>query len=592
MKIFRLVNAELRKIFLRPTIFVMIALLVLCSFISLLAFNPDKREVDSTINATGRTVGELYGNFMSSSPSSSFTTKSELDEKLEAAKSSNFSFTQKDATLTELKNIAGENQLAQNNYSNLLISLEKAARPGDIPESQCFQQANKQLQLFKQSLSSTIIAFGKLKNSSRYFLTQQEFDEVNEKLKKLDSAVVVYNTTQTKKVYENILNSVKKYEFNKMMLNFINNVQEIIVDSQTIEQIEEKYYIPAKTKLGTEHEESSLMGKIQKFYLDYAAEGDQEHLDNFIALLSDYKAYVNMSCENLNCALLLEIADGISDKKMQSFLGYGNFNQLTISSQLKKNSYMIQNDLNPRTTLEAMNFGVNSGDETNVWDFVCFSMNISVLLIIVFCVIICSKMIAGEQTAGTMKMLAIRPFSRNKILGGKLLATMFFSMIFVAFTFVISFGIGWAFFGLPTGQMMIGVFNGSNVIYTHPLVFCLFLILSMFLKVFIYVSIATMISVLFRSNMGSGMISFAIVIITLILNGFLGTKYYFKYFPMANFDIYKYFTSSQTASGFKAIFSSPQIIDTSFVFTIVYALIMIVVLNGISFIAFNKKDIA
>lgn len=298
-----------------------------------------------------------------------------------------------------------------------------------------------------------------------------------------------------------------------------------------------------------------------------------------------------MTCENLNCAIQLEVGKDKSDIEMQTYVGYTNYNALLLSSNLSKNAFMINNNINPRTTLESLSFGVNSGNETNAWDFIAFSMNITSLLIIIFCVLISSKIIAGEQTGGTMKLLAIRPFTRNKILGGKLLATMFFSMIFVCFSFIVSFGIGWAFYGLPH-QMMIGVFNGSSVIYTHPIVFCLFLILSLFLKVFIYVSIATMISVLFRSYTGSSMISFAIVIVTLILNGVLATKSWFKYFPMANFDLYKYFTTSQSATGFKAIFTSPLIIDTSFVFSLLYSLGIIIILNLISFVAFKRKDIA
>lgn len=592
MKVFRLVNAELRKIFLRPTIFVMIALLVLCSFVSLLAFNPDKRASDSAVNTQGSTVSAIYTNFMQNSSSSSFTTKYDLDNKLETALNSVYVFTQTDSVLVELKSIADDGRQAQNDYHNLEIALENAARPtASVSNTTYFLQANSCLSTFHNSLQATIIAFGKFKNSNKYYLTASKFDELNEKLKRLDGFVVVYTTTQTKKVYENILSSIRKYEFDKTMTEFIESVEEIKISNEKFNEIKSNYYTPTKERLGNESDENSLMGKIKKYYDEHASEGAQEYRDEFSALLADYKAYVNMGCENLECAINLEVANNISDKTMQTYLGYSDFNRLTTSSLLQKNSYMIDNNINPRTTLDTMNFGVNSGDETNAWDFVCFAMNITSLLIIVFCVIICSKIIAGEQAGGTMKMLAIRPFTRNKILGGKLLATMFFSMIFVVFSFIVNLGIGWAFFGLPN-QMMIGVFNGASVIYTHPLMFCLFLILSLFLKVFIYVSIATMISVLFRSYTGSSMVSFAIVIITLILNGVLGTKHYFKYFPMANFDIYKYFSSTQTASGFKAIFSSPQIIDTSFVFTFVYAIIMLIVLNGISFLAFNKKDIA
>ena len=121
----------------------MVALLVLCSFISLLAFNPDKRATDSTINAEGATVSAIYNNFMQSTSSTSYTTKLDLDNKLESALQYNYSLTQTDSALTELKNIAGENQTAQRDYHNLEIALENAVRPAGRPESICFQQQHK-----------------------------------------------------------------------------------------------------------------------------------------------------------------------------------------------------------------------------------------------------------------------------------------------------------------------------------------------------------------------------------------------------------------------------------------------------------------
>ncbi len=591
MKVFRLVNAELRKIFLRPTIFIMIAVLVLGAFISLLAFNPDNKSQSSAIEVEGTTISAIYNNFTQSSSSSKFTTKFDLDNKLEQSKENLLNFTTKDDVLTNLTAIAGKGQKAQSDYNNLQIALENAARPTTLAPETYYRQANTCLATFKTSLNETIIAFANFSQSNKYYLTKDEYDHISNTLSKIDNVVVAHTTLQNQKVYETILSTLRKNNFNDLMTDFIANVKPINLEIEKYNDIIKNYYDTSKAVLGSAEEPESLMGKIYTYYVENASEGKQEKRDEIALLISDYKAYINMTCENLRCALELEISNDITDKQMQTYINYSNFNKLMSSSTLSKNAYMIENGINPRTTLETMNFGVNSGDETNAWDFIAFSMNISSLIIIVFCVLICSKSIAGEQTGGTMKMLAIRPYSRNKILGGKLLSTMFFSMIFVLFSFIVSFAIGWAFYGLP-GQMMIGVFNGTNVIYTHPIVFCLFLTLSLFLKIFIYVSIATMISVTFRSYTGSSMVSFAIVILTLILNGVLGGKHFFKYFPMANFDIYKYFTTSQTAMGFKAIFSSPLIIDTSFLFTFLYALGMILVFNLISFICFNKKDIA
>ena len=593
MKVFRLVKAELRKIFLRPTIFIMIAVLLVASFISLFAFFPDTKAVESTIEIQGDTVGSIYNNFMQPNVSTTHTTKAELDAKLDQKLNDVYLFTQNDQILIDLNNIAGLNvgAQAQIDYQLLIEALERAARPANMSPSLVYQEANNCLENFKNSLSGVIMTLAKFETSDKYYLAQSEYESIKDTLTSLSNVVIAHKSHQSSKVYDTMLSTIRKFRFDEVVPEFISKVAPILISTESYDAIKADYYDTSKTTLGTIDTEGSLMHSIHSFYLENAGEGGQEYRETMINLLSDYKAYVNLACENLECATQIEVGKDKSDKEMQKFINYESYNKLLSSSALQKNAYMVNNNINPRTTLDSINFGVNSGNETNAWDFICFSMNISCLVIIIFCVLICSKIIAGEQAGGTMKLLAIRPFTRSKILGGKLLATMFFSMIFIAFSFIINFALGWAKFGLP-GQMMIGVFNGTSVIYSHPIVFCIFLLLSLFIKTFVYVSIATMISVIFRSYTGSSMVSFGIVIVTLILNGVLATKSWFKYFPMANFDLYKYFTTTQAATGFKAIFSSPLIIDTNFFFSFLYTFGLIILFNVISFFLFRRKDIA
>ena len=183
MKVFRLVKAELRKIFLRPTIFIMIAVLLVASFISLFAFFPDTKAVESTIEIQGDTVGSIYNNFMQPNVSTTHTTKAELDAKLDQKLNDVYLFTQNDQILIDLNNIAGLNvgAQAQIDYQLLIEALERAARPANMSASLVYQEANNCLENFKNSLSSVIMTLAKFETSDKYYLAQSEYESIKDK---------------------------------------------------------------------------------------------------------------------------------------------------------------------------------------------------------------------------------------------------------------------------------------------------------------------------------------------------------------------------------------------------------------------------
>ncbi|MEG1499831.1 MAG: ABC transporter permease subunit, partial [Clostridia bacterium] len=237
--------------------------------------------------------------------------------------------------------------------------------------------------------------------------------------------------------------------------------------------------------------------------------------------------------------------------------------------------------------------GLNSGTTTNAYDFVAYSNEIVSILIVIFSILIASKLIAGEQSNGTMKLLAIRPYSRTKIIFGKLFATIFFAAIFMLFATICNLLIGIGFFGLPATSLMIGVFNGTSVFVSHPIVFLIFSTFSIFLKIIMFTSIAVLISVLFKSYTGAAFSSFIIYILTFGLNFLLKGTSWYKFFPTANFDLYKYFIPlQQTADPTLANIIYPLFNDANFFLTLGIFLGTLLIIQLISIITFKRKDIA
>ena len=83
-KVFKLAFAEFNKIFYRPSIFILTALLIIVLVVSNFYFKPT-----TTVNKlsyVGENVESIYNQFMSSSTSSSTTTKASIDKNIENTK--------------------------------------------------------------------------------------------------------------------------------------------------------------------------------------------------------------------------------------------------------------------------------------------------------------------------------------------------------------------------------------------------------------------------------------------------------------------------------------------------------------------------
>ncbi len=210
-------------------------------------------------------------------------------------------------------------------------------------------------------------------------------------------------------------------------------------------------------------------------------------------------------------------------------------------------------------------------------------MKYSVLIVMItfLTVIIAGDSVAGEFSSGTIKLLLIRPASRSKILLSKYLACFLFALFLLLILFLStlitnSLIFGFTDFNLPYLHMgSTGEVVESNmvlqVLKTYGLA-CVSLIM--------IVTIAFMISSVFRSSA----LSIALSLVLLFLGPnltFLLAKYeWVKYVLFANIDL------SQYTSG------SPLIEGMTLQFSIIVLLVYFIIFNALSWFIFNKRDVA
>ena len=202
-------------------------------------------------------------------------------------------------------------------------------------------------------------------------------------------------------------------------------------------------------------------------------------------------------------------------------------------------------------------------------------------MVIIFAIIIAADMVAGEYTAGTMKLLLIRPHSRTKILLSKYIAVSLFAVVMLALLVV---------FGYATNAL----FYGSGNIYTTDLFLnqqgqivqqnVLMQVIKMYgLSIFPvmgYVTLAFAVSTILRNSALAVGISLFIMIVGNSMIEATAKMEGLKYLPFANSDISLY------------IFHLPARPEMTLGFSISVLLAYIFTLTFISWAVFKKRDVS
>jgi ABC-2 type transport system permease protein len=237
-----------------------------------------------------------------------------------------------------------------------------------------------------------------------------------------------------------------------------------------------------------------------------------------------------------------------------------------IEKALKRDQYSLDHNIPPM--------------ETTLWGGVMGAAGL-VQLITLFTVIICGDMVAGEFTWGTIKMLLIRPASRSKILLSKYISTLLFALVLLLTLFVSSVVVN----GILNGFHDIGMpylsVDSSGTVHENNLMLHVFTTYAYKLvELVMVVTLAFMISTVFRSASLAIGISIFIMFAGQLIAMFLMRYSWGKYFLFANTDLTQYLEGRPLQEGM------------SLGFSITVLIVYFVIFNVLSWTIFKRRDVA
>lgn len=591
-KIFKLALAEFNKIFYRPSIFILTALLIIVLVVSNFYFKPT-----TTVNKlsyVGANVEEIHKQFMASSTSGSAITKASID-----------------------KSIADTKKEIDEAYYNL-VSIDKYQELTDqvlvittYYEKQFISELLYIVQLSPAEFNSTrktrtIAIFNELRTKCsditnylassikdtklNFYMSQADYDFIYSKFLNLhDDLLADYSTYNLKDFisraeilrdkYKAFLEGIDKQTPSEISQK-LNSFEKIELDAKIFKEMIDTYYTEPVEKL-----EKIYFKNVEDVYAEIATSNEQEDIAKLNVPISQYYSYANMNMTVLKNKFTLYHIGDKTDTQLKELVGFSEVSKYQLTEQIQTYQYLLDNGKFDYDYLTSFNFNISSGETPNVYDYTFFTMQILTLLISIFTIFYACSSIAGDQSTGTMKMIAIRPYSRNKLFAGKYISCFLFALLLLVVSFVASFVVGAVSYGITFAPCLI-VFNSTVVAEISPLIILLIYFLSLAFNVMFFISLAMFLSLICKSNTLSVFLTSIILIVGLVLNGLVGAVW-LKYFPLAHLDLFKYLGNSQLG-----LFSNNILPDTNFVLSFGIVFGLIVFMNIFSHIIFKHRDIA
>lgn len=587
-KVFKLANNELKKTFMRPSMYILTALLFLALVICSFVFKPT--ETRREISITGDSIFMVYNEFTEKENS--------FNAQITSAKNNYEAYLETDNTkntfkqyFVELNNVYFENlflsaaDYATGNLSkkddviNCLISTKTYA--GTIMNYMSSNLKDKQLGFYlPQKVYDDLFKYlTKLSESIKKKAEMEEFTqdamlaEANFILKNFRNDNIIQSKIDSIKNLEEINKDDFKTKFDAIIneyyyKNFDRNTGEIIGKLKAKRDVVYNYYSDAQTKIES--------GELTK----------QDAIDGLSYRIVSYQAFVYECTKILNDEFILTLAGNKKDSELENYIGFSSNSVYNTREELSKAYFFYNNtDLNSNDFLDAFNFNTNSGYETNAYDFTIFAMQILMILIIVFCIFFAGSSIVGEQSLGTLKMTATRPYSRNKLLSGKILSCVFVGIILMLVSFVASFVVGTAMYGFTFKNVLV-VLNSTNVMILNPFVLLILYLFSCLINIVFYISLAMVISLILKNNVVSVFLSSIVYFATIIINSLVSSSV-IKFIPTVHLDVYKYLTNSSL--GFLKFNVIP---DVNLYISLGVIIACGFVMNLASHLIFTRRDIA
>lgn len=570
MKIFRLARAELNKLFQRPAIFLMAGFLVVALVLVSFFYNPTLR-TDTRISYQGANTTEIHTQFQAEKT----TIIAELSSLVDEINTETYNINNNSSRLDELKNLIANAEGALEDFHSELLK-----------DSKNINNMRSKLEVYKTRVLNIQTFLSTIETNIDFFITTGQLNTLKAFFERLNNDIPSNTTNYT------VDNMVELGNFLVLNRNFsdhvyptLNALKEITLDVTEVNRLVEQYY--NNIAVGENSRLSLYENQIEEYYLAHIGSSEEEDMQELNDMFSNYKSIVLMAKECLDNSFTLLKMNDISNATLSSYVGFSDLNKYTLEESLTKNTYLLDNGKFDKDFANNFNFGTTAGFTTTAYDFTIYAMQILTFIIAVFCLFFGAGLIAGEFTGKTMKMLAIRPYTRNKIYLGKLLACVAFMLILLLISFVASFVVGAVLYGVDLPNVLL-IINATSATVVHPMVVMLIYLASSILNLLFYISLALLLSVVFRSSTVAVLTSFIVYVVTILCNMLMVTVSWFKWLPIAHLDIFKYFGGASSTGGFLTF---NTIIDANLWLSFGYILGIILVFNLASLIVFKKRNI-
>ena len=578
----KITRGELDKIFVRPAIFIMTGLFVLAIVVSVLMFSPSPRnDLVDLANIEGESVTEVYTNFNNNQ------NKYVFDNNFDNVQNMlNFYLGVDDDTITktQIENYYNDVVSNYNNYESLVNSYTQGSMDDIIT-------AKNNL---KNSLSILINSYSRLNENFlvALVLTDDNTDILHQ-LNQLNIELATSGDLQQIEHHQRIVTSIKDNKYLNNLQDLIKNIKPVQIQQEFIKDLNANYVLVAENKL------QSIYSEMTTSYNEALSNTEYNESDNNInaikTLADNYKLKI-LQVENIvTNKLMLEIVGDISTSKLKQYTypDLQSFNKYQAKENVVKNVYLFENDKYSYEFSNVFQSNVNSNESTNAYDFMYYALEFLSFIIIIFCVIIGANMISGETSSGTMKMLAIRPYKRSKIITGKLMATFLIGLIFLVIGTLTTFIIGARLYGLSSNPILM-IFNAESVsVISAPALFMIFLA-TLLVRIIVYTSLAVFISTAFKSNVAAVIISVMIYVFVALFGNLFGDSVVYAYLPFANVDMFRFLGGEFVATNGNILgldFSCPIHPDVNFYISLIITVVFVAILLALTYIIFKKRDI-
>ena len=593
-KMFRLVKGELSKLLLRPIMYSMVILIVAALVITFISFG-----IENKSNTTNHYSSSEFTT--NQSIAQHFNTTNNFYGKIETDKMVNESINKLDfytllasedtgtiKTKNDLVSLASQ---IDNSYKKGLKQYLKDGKVNFTSEkaNACYNAVNAMISQFSNfdDVYSTVINY----STPVAYVNKQEKNNTKTLIATaLDylQPTTPYSPTSSYEQYNNLQELFDNKAITDKLIQYIKNIEDVqnkikeenIAEAKEIVVNAQQYLIQVSAKINSNATSSEVT-------LD-AAKADANMYYTIGLQISDY-------VKNLLLHLSLS---GMSDAKInnlyvsESLFDNPDVYMYKIDEKLTYNKYLLtQTPIIASTSYNsAFSTTISSGDAVSAFDFTYYGLGICSVVVIIFCVLIGAGMVAGEQSNGTLRMLMIRPFSRNKIISSKIISTVLLAFLFILFATIILFISGAIMYGVDFTPILF-VLNANTVIQMSPILYLIIYILLLTLKIYIYCLISIAISVLFKSNTGAVLISVLLYIITIIFGVAFASSMWLNFLPAGNFDIFKYFGGSLMNTQALTSLSTPILHGSNLILSVVYTAVIVAALEFVTHYVFKRREI-